>query len=146
MARKAPSKRCRDGFSPVKPLWMFPDDDAAEKWFVEQRWPIGAPCPHCGMVRVQSGAAHRTMPYRCRERECRKRFPVRTGTCMEEHNPGFQIRAISMYLMSASLKGVSSMRFQRNLEITRKSAWHLAMRLRKALESDGVDLPITSLV
>ena len=61
---------------------------------------------------------------------------------MEASNLGFQIWAIAMYLMSTSLKGVSSMHLHRDLEITQKSAWHLAMRLRKVLEDDGVDLPI----
>ena len=141
MAHKAPGKHYRKGISLVKLFKMFPDDETAEKWFTEQRWPEGPHCPHCGSTNVQSGAAHKTMPYRCRERECRKRFSVRTGTCMEASNLGFQIWAIAMYLMSTSLKGVSSMRLHRDLEITQKSAWHLAMRLRKALEEDGVDLP-----
>ncbi len=141
MAQKAPGKHYREGISLVKLFKMFPDDTAAEKWFTERRWPEGPHCPHCGSVRVQSGAAHKTMPCRCREKECRKRFSVRTGTCMEASNLGFQIWAIAMYLMSTSIKGISSMRLHRDLEITQKSAWHLAMRLRKALEDEGVDLP-----
>ncbi|MDE0212132.1 MAG: IS1595 family transposase [Boseongicola sp.] len=119
----------------------FPDDEAAENWFTEERWPEGPHCSHCGSVNVLSGAKHKTMPYRCREKECRKRFSVRTGTCMEASNLGFQVWAIAIYLLSTSLKGVSSMKLHRDLGITQKSAWHLAMRLRKALEDDGVDLP-----
>ena len=60
---------------------------------------------------------------------------------MEASNLGFQIWAIAVYLMSTSLKGVSSMKLHRDLGITQKSAWHLAMRLRKALEDDGVKFP-----
>ena len=60
---------------------------------------------------------------------------------MEASNLGFQIWAIAVYLMSTSLKGVSSMKLHRDLEITQKSAWHLAMRLRKALEDDDVKFP-----
>ncbi len=141
MAHKAPGKHHREGISLMKLFKMFPDNSAAEKWFAKARWPEGTHCPHCESVNVQSGAAHKTMPYRCRERECRKRFSVRTGTCMEASNLGFQIWAIAVYLMSTSLKGVSSMKLHRDLEITQMSAWHLAMRLRKALEDDGVKLP-----
>ena len=61
---------------------------------------------------------------------------------MEASNLGFQIWAIAVYLMSTSLKGVSSMKLHRDLGITQKSAWHLAMRLRKALEDDGVNLSV----
>ena len=60
---------------------------------------------------------------------------------MEASNLGFQIWAIAVYLMSTSLKGVSSMKLHRDLGITQKSAWHLAMRLRKALKGDGANLP-----
>ncbi len=141
MAHKAPGKHHREGISLIKLFKMFPDNSAAEKWFAKARWPEGTHCPHCESVNVQSGAAHKTMPYRCRERECRKRFSVRTGTCMEASNLGFQIWAIAVYLMSTSLKGVSSMKLHRDLGITQKSAWHLAMRLRKALEDDGANLP-----
>ena len=31
----------------------FPDDTAAEKWFVETRWPDGVHCPKCGSDNVQ---------------------------------------------------------------------------------------------
>ncbi len=143
MAQKAPGKHYREGISLPKLFKMFPSDEAAEKWFTKERWADGPHCPHCGSVNALSGAAHKTMPYRCREKECRKRFSVRTGTCMEASNLGFQIWAIAIYLMSTSLKGVSSMKLHRDLDITQKSAWHLAMRLRKALEDDGVSLPFT---
>ena len=141
MAPKAPGKHHRKGISLTGLFMMFPDDAAAEEWFVKERWPEGPHCPHCGSVRVLSGAQHKTMPYRCREKGCRKRFSVRTGTCMEASNLGFKVWAIAIYLMSTNLKGVSSMKLHRDLEITQKSAWHLAMRLRKALEDDGVSLP-----
>ena len=83
------------------------------------------------------------MPYRYCEKEYRKRFSVRTETCMEASNLGFQIWAIAIYLMTTSLKGVFSMKLHRNLDKTQKSAWHLSMRLHKALDNDGVNLQFT---
>ena len=137
MVKKAPGKAHREGLSLVELMRRFPDDAAAERWFVETRWPDGPNCPHCGSVNVQSGAAHLTMPYRCRERECRRRFSVRTGTVMEASNLGYQTWAIAIYLSLTSLKGVSSMKLHRDLGITQKSAWHLAHRLRQAFGEDG---------
>ena len=137
---KAPGKSHREGISLEKLFQMFPDDATAEKWFVEQRWPDGAHCPHCGSVNV-TGTKHKTMPYLCRERECRKRFSVRIGTPMECSKLGYKIWVIAIYLMTTSLKGVSSMKLHRDLGITQKSAWHLAHRLRTAFESDGFDPP-----
>ena len=34
----------------------FPDDRAAEVWFVSRRWPSGPVCPHCGGGRVSEVA------------------------------------------------------------------------------------------
>ena len=141
MAYEASGKHSREGISFVKLFTLLPTDDAAEEWFVQQRCPEGLHCPHCESVRVQSGAAHKTLLVRCRERACRKRLSVRTETCMEASNLGCQIWPIAMYLMSNCLKCVSNMNLHRGLANTRKSAWHLAKRLREAPEDDGVNLP-----
>ena len=72
------------------------------------------------------------MPYRCREKECAKRFSVRTKTPMESSKLGFQVWAIALYQVTTNLKGVSSMKLHRDLGITQRSAWFLAHRLREA--------------
>ena len=137
MAGNAPGRHHRKGLSLVAIMRKFPDDATAEAWFAENRWPNGPHCPACGSTRVQSGAAHKTMPYRCRERECKKRFSVKTGTVMEASNLGYQTWAIAIYLALTSLKSVSSMKLHRDLEITQKSAWHLAHRIREAFQNGG---------
>ena len=137
MAHKAPGKHFRQGMTLIEAMRMFPDDAAAEAWFVKVRWPTGPACPYCGSVNVLGGAKHKTMPYRCRERECRKRFSVRTGTVMEASNIAYQKWALAVYLFMTSLKSVSSMKLHRDLGVTQKTAWHLAHRLRKAFESES---------
>lgn len=52
MPQKAPGKHYREGLSLVQLTRMFPDDTAAEKWFVEVRWPDGPVCPSCGSLNV----------------------------------------------------------------------------------------------
>ncbi len=130
----APGKSNRNGISLAGLFAMFPDDAAAERWFCEARWPSGVGCPHCGSMNVQTGAAHK-MPYRCRD--CRQRFSTRTGTAMADSKLGYQKWAIAIYLVTTSLKGVSSMKLHRDLGITQKSAWHLAHRIREAWADNG---------
>ena len=137
MSRKAPGKSNRTGISMRELFRRFPDDATAEAWLIEQRWPDGVACPHCGSTNVQSGAKHKTMPYRCREKECAKRFSLKTGTVMEGSKLGFQVWVIATYLMSTNLKSVSSMKLHRDLEINQRSAWFLAHRLRVALSEEG---------
>ena len=137
MARKAPGKAFREGMTLAQLFKRFPSDATAEAWFAAHRWEDTPACPRCGSINVQSGAKHRTMPYRCREKQCAKRFSVKTGTVMQASNLGYQTWAVAIYLMLTSLKGVSSMKLHRDLGITQKSAWHLAHRIRKTFEAQG---------
>ena len=137
MAQKAPGKSHRKGLTLQELFRMFPDDATAERWFAEKRWPDGPHCPYCGSTNVQSSAKHKTMPYRCREKTCAKRFSVRTKTPMESSKLGFQTWAVALYQVTTNLKGVSSMKLHRDLGITQRSAWFLAHRLREAWKDHG---------
>ena len=135
--KNAPGKAYRKGITLKQILRMFPNDEIAEQWFTEQRWPNGVCCPACGSVKVQTGCRHKTMPYRCREKECAKKFSVKTGTVMEGSKVGYQDWLLGAFLLMTSLKSVSSMKLHRDLGITQKSAWFLAQRLRVALSQNG---------
>ncbi len=137
MAKQAPGKGYRKGITIKQIMQMFPDDATAEAWFIEQRWPTGICCPHCGSLNVQTGCKHKTMPYRCREKVCAKRFSIKTGSVMEGSKIGYQDWVIAIFLVTTSLKSVSSMKLHRDLGITQKSAWFLAHRLRSAMSQDG---------
>ena len=52
---------------------------------------------------------------------------------MESSKLGYQVWAIAIYLLTTGLKGASSMKLHRDLNITQKSAWHLAHRIRKGM-------------
>lgn len=134
MAKKAPGKHYRDGISLVELFEKFPTDEAAEKWFVETRWPDGVRCAYCDSENITS-AKHPTMPYRCRD--CRKHFSVKTNSVMHASNIGYRKWVIAMYQVITGLKGVSSMKLHRDLGITQKSAWHMLHRIRKAWETSN---------
>ena len=131
---KAPGKSHREGISLKKLMKMFPDDAAAQRWFEAQIWPDGPYCPRCGSFNVQADIRHKTMTHRCRDCDGKPRFSLKMGNVMEGSKLGYQTWAIAIYLVTTSLKGVSSMKLHRDLEVTQKTAWHLAHRLRKTLE------------
>ncbi|MCY4070572.1 MAG: IS1595 family transposase [Chloroflexi bacterium] len=112
---------------------LVPDDKAAERLIEEARWPNGVACAHCGSEDVAS-VSHPTMPYRCRE--CRKHFSVKTNTVMHSSKLGYQKWVIATYLMTTSVKGISSLKLAEVLGITQKSAWHLAHRIREMYDLD----------
>ena len=137
MNKKAPGKAFRKGITLKQIINMFPDNETAEQWLIEQRWPAGISCPKCGSMNVQTGCSHPTMSFRCREKACgRPRFSTKTGTVMEGSKIGYQDWVLATFEIMTSLKSVSSMKLHRDLGVTQKSAWFLAHRLRTALFQD----------
>ena len=138
MARKkgkAPGRFYREGISLLDLFAMFPDEDAATTWFEMDRWGEGLYCPHCGSCsdRVSIVPSGKPMPFWCGD--CRSYFSVRTGTVMERSQIPLQKWAIGLYLYVTNLKGVSSMKLHRDLDITQKSAWFMLHRIRLACQA-----------
>ena len=128
MAGRAPGKHYREGMSLIDLMKMFPDDETAEKWFEESRWPDGVRCAHCDGENV-SDASHPTMPYWCKD--CRKYFSVKHGTVMQSSKVGYQKWALAIYILTTQIKGASSMKLHRDIGVTQKTAWHMAHRIRE---------------
>ena len=143
MAYKAPGKHYRKGISTKEFFGTFPNEAAAERWFIEQRWPNGILCPRCGSDSVQPNTAHKTMTFRCRKSKvggCGKPFSTKTGTFMERSNIGYQDWLFAFYLVATNLKSISSMKIHRELDVTQKTAWYLAHRIRKAWDAGSGNL------
>ena len=138
MATHAPGMHQREGISLIQLFRMFPDDEAAEKWFIHTRWPDGMACPRCGSVNINARTTHKTMPHHCRD--CRRFFSVKIGTVMECSRLGYQIWAFAVYLFATTLKGISSMKLHRDLNVTQRTAWYLLHRIRQALTPEQLTL------
>ena len=129
---KAPGKHYRKGISLIEAVQEFGDNAKAEAWLVAQRWPDGIRCPYCDSDAISLHKSERKTPqYRCRS--CRKDFTVKVGTIMEDSRLSLSKWALGFFLCTTNLKGVSSMKLHRDLGITQKTAWYLAMRIRETL-------------
>ena len=102
-------------------LQKYPDDEAAEEFFVQQRWPDGVACPKCGNCDVQDGANHPDMRFRCRG--CWAYFSVKTGTSMENSKLGCLKWLMASCLLMANRKGMSSVRLGEELGVPQSTAW-----------------------
>ena len=129
--RTGPGRSYREGITLSELLTMFSDDESAEEWFTQCRWPNGVRCAYCDSKRVQEGK-HPNQRYWCSD--CRRHFSVKTNTVMHRSRLGLQKWAIALYQMVTNIKGVSSMKLSRDLGVTQKTAWHLAHRIREAWE------------
>ena len=108
----------------------FPDDAAAERWLVRERWPDGVQCPSCASDNVQACPTRKPQPYR--GRACRRDFPVQTDTVMHGSNPGCRLWVLAIHLPASRPKGISSRPRHRDLGLSYKTAWHLSHRIREA--------------
>ena len=70
---------------------------------------------------------------------CRKQFTVRVGTVFESSHVPLTKWLQAAYLMMSSKKGISAKQLERTLEVTYKTAWFMAHRLREAMMQG--DLP-----
>ena len=129
MPHKAPGRAHRAGISLPELFDMFPDEASARAWFEDARWANGRTCPRCGSEKTSEVPNAKPMPFHCGE--CRRYFSVKTGTVMESSKLPVRKWVLAIYLLSTSLKGVSSMKLHRDLGITQKTAWMMAQKIRE---------------
>jgi transposase-like protein len=116
----------------------FSDEDAARALLEEMRWgKDGAVCPKCGGAnpykltpKAESKRPVRKGVYKCRA--CRKQFTVTVGTIFEDSHIPISKWLLALHLLASSKKGISAHQLHRNLGISYKGAWFMAMRLRHA--------------
>ena len=129
---KAPGKFYRRGISLIKLFEMFPDEEAATKWFESVLWPEERCCGHCGSVKTNETPNRYPQPYWCSD--CRRYFSVRTGTTLARSKVPLRKWAVALYIYVTNLKGVSSMKLHRDIDVTQNTAWFMLHRLRQSWE------------
>ena len=122
----------------------FHDDDKAREYLESVRWPNGAVCPHCGVIgdhyRLNgTGGAKgkKARPGLLKCQDCREQFSVTVGTVFERSKIPLSKWLAAAYLLCSSKKGMSAHQLHRTLDITYKSAWFLAHRIRFAMADFG---------
>ena len=119
--------------SPLKE--QFSNEEMAVKYFAEKRWGKNPRCVKCKSKNVYvSKNITSKQPYKCAS--CGLRFTVKTGTIMEGSPVKVKIWLLAMYILSISKESISSILFAQWLEVTQKTAWYMAHRIREACNKD----------
>ena len=131
----------------------FHDEAEAFTYLEKIVWAKGVVCPHCGVVNgklydlsgVRSKPSKKHPEGKVRHGlkkcgECRKQFTVKVGTVFEHARIPLHKMLQAVFLMTSSKKGVSAHQLHRTLEITYKSAWFLAHRIREAMRDNDMEL------
>jgi hypothetical protein len=88
------------------------------------------------------GKSTRVGVYKCYK--CRKPFTVKIGTIFESSHIKLRDWLVAIYLMSSSKKGISSNQLARTLGVTVKSAWFMSHRIREAMRSGSLAIPLAT--
>lgn len=116
----------------------FHNEEAAFERLETIVWPNGPVCPKCGnceqnrITRV-TGVTARIGLRRCLE--CKKQFTVKVGTVFESAHVPLHKWFQAAHLLASSKKGISAHQIHRTLQVTYKTAWFMAHRLREAMRA-----------
>lgn len=114
---------------------VFTNEAKAREHLEAIRWPDGKPvCPHCGsMDKVYrlAGKSHRPGLIHCND--CDGSFTVTTGSVMESSHVPLNKWVLAFRLMASSKKGISAHQLHRTIQVTYKTAWFMAHRVREAM-------------
>lgn len=117
----------------------FNTENKCRAYLEEQRWGKTPACPHCGSTNVHRFETDKRI-FKCREKECRKKFSVTVGTIYENSKLPLTKWFLATYILSVHSKGISSLQLASWLDVTQKTAWHLNHRIRHMLANNAPEL------
>ncbi|MCA1654693.1 MAG: IS1595 family transposase [Sphingomicrobium sp.] len=117
----------------------FHDEEKAFEYLESVIWADGKVCPHCGgldrLTKVRANPAKRIRFGLWRCGDCKRQFTVKVGMVFEHARVPLNKMLQAVYLLTSSKKGFSAHQLHRALEVTYKTAWFIAHRVREALRT-----------
>ena len=109
------------GLSEARFAEIYGTEEQCHAALVKWRWPNGFECPGC------NGAAHCVVTRGARRlfqcNACRKQTSVKAGTIFASSKLPLRIWFKTIYLVTQSKKGISSIELGRRLGVTQTAAW-----------------------
>jgi transposase-like protein len=122
----------------------FKTDNDCLDYIEAMRWPKGEiGCVHCGemgriskITRENKGKNKRTRLYQCLA--CGKQFSATSGTIFNDTHLPLVKWFMAIALICEAKKGISAKQLERHLGVNYRTAWHLAHRIREAMQEGGL--------
>lgn len=117
----------------------YADEEKCKQLLALQRWGSAteSACPHCGNF----GKNYITSRgYKCRAKECGKKFTVISGTIFENTKIKLNLWFEAIFVITAHKKGISSHQLAKDIGVTQKTAWFILHRVREMLRDKAPEL------
>jgi transposase-like protein len=110
---------------------MYGSETQCHAALVKWRWPDGFACPGC------NGADHCVVTRGARRlfqcNACRKQTSVKAGTIFASSKLSLRVWFKTIYLITQSKKGISSIELGRRLGVTQTAAWMMKHKLAQVM-------------
>ena len=117
----------------IKVFHRFPDHESCLEHLEQVRWGDRPACPLCGSLSVARKAdSFRQGRWNCHD--CKSSFNVLSSTIFQKTKLPLQKWFLAISLVLNAKKSVSSYQLSRDLDLNQKSAWFMAMRIRRAID------------
>lgn len=116
---------------------LFRDDAACAAYLEGAKWPKGFVCPHCKEKGEPFRMTTRTAVLTCRK--CRKQTSLTVGTVMARSHSPLTTWFWGAYLVATMTPGISTVQFQRQLGLTRETAFGILHKLRAGMVRQNRD-------
>lgn len=122
----------------IEAVRYFADQQTCIDFVSSLRWLDGKPvCPHCGNNTAYFLETRKI--FKCKAKECRKQFSIKTGTIFEDSAIKLDKWLIAIWKIANAKNGISSYELSRALGITQKSAWFVNHRIREAMANGTIE-------
>lgn len=112
----------------------FSDAKRCNDFMVSVRWADGkVRCPQCQSTHVTY--LENQNRWKCYAKHAKPQFSLKVGTIFEDSALGLDKWLTAVWLIVNCKNGISSYEVARDIGVTQKSAWHMAHRIRLALQS-----------
>ncbi|MCH9028059.1 MAG: IS1595 family transposase, partial [Bacteroidetes bacterium] len=127
----------------VEFLNRFPDEVSCIEFLIQARWNGKPVCPYCEsdrkIYKIRQGRI-----LTCAD--CRKQFTVKVGTVFEDSALPLQKWFMTIYILTAHKKGISSLQLSKDINVTQKTAWFMLHRIRFAVKQKSFDKPLSGTI
>lgn len=119
----------------LKIAGMFNTQENCLRFLEHLRWGKHPCCIHCGSLKVgRKNKNHIEDGWNCYD--CDSSFSVTAKTLFHKTRTPLKKWFVAIALMLNSKKSISSTALARHLRMNQKSAWNMAMKIRKQMKSD----------